>query len=66
MCRKDIDRMRDVRFRGRDIVMSIGIDAVILFANPYTRNLIINCFNGAKDAVVDAVQSFTKKEESAN
>lgn len=66
MRRKDIDTMREVRLWIRDLIIPIGTGAVILFANPDTRNLIVNGFNNAKDTVVDAVQSFTKKEESVN
>lgn len=66
MRRKDIDTMREVRLWIRDLIIPIGTGAVILFANPDTRNLIVNGFNNAKNTVVDAVQSFTKKEESAN
>lgn len=66
MRRKDIDTMREVRLWIRDLIIPIGTGAVILFANPDTRNMIVNGFNNAKDTVVDAVQSFTKKEESVN
>lgn len=66
MRRKDIDTMREVRLWIRDLIIPIGTGAVILFANPDTRNLIVNSFNDAKNTVVDAVQSFTKKEESVN
>ena len=66
MRRKDIDTMREVRLWIRDLVIPIGTGAAILFANPDTRNMIVNGFNNAKDTVVDAVQSFTKKEESVN
>lgn len=66
MRRKDIDTMREVRLWIRDLIIPIGTGAVILFANPDTRNLIVNGFNDAKNTVVDAVQSFTKKEESVN
>lgn len=66
MRRKDIDTMREVRLWIRDLIIPIGTGAVILFANPDTRNMIVNGFNNAKDTVVDAVQSFAKKEESVN
>lgn len=66
MRRKDIDTMREVRLWIRDLIIPIGTGAVILFANPDTRNLIVDGFNNAKNTVVDAVQSFTKKEESVN
>jgi len=66
MRRKDIDTMREVRLWIRDLIIPIGTGAIFLWANPDTRNVIVNGFNNAKDTVVDAVQSFTKKEESVN